>query len=216
MANALYITIILIASLLFSGETALAEGERVEENTFLKGRVLSSEGRPVGGARIIILDEDTQQEVSGRSDRRGNFEIKHPKCSTLSFDVLPSGKSGLTHAHYSHVSGELSKHFIVKLHKGFLVSGRVLAEGKGVKGLKIRVIGQNDDGGKHHAANATVHGGGKALSKADGEFSLLLTPGKKILQIKNDVYSNLSPVYQHEFTVTGDTQLPDMTLPLIN
>ncbi|MBX9688290.1 MAG: carboxypeptidase-like regulatory domain-containing protein [Candidatus Obscuribacterales bacterium] len=179
-----------------------------KESTLLKGKVLDSAGKPISGAKIIIHNEDSHQELSGRSDGDGDFEIEHAPCSSLSFDVIPSKKSGFTSAHYAHVGGESSKHFIVQLHKGFQVSGRVLAEGQGIKGLEIHAFGHEP--GTH----STVHGGGKTKSNNNGEFTLFLTPGKKTIQIKNDIYSNLSPVYQHEFTITGDTRLPDMTLPL--
>lgn len=180
------------------------------ESAFLKGKVLDQEGHPVGGARIVLHNEDTREESSGRSNGKGEFEVEHQKCSTISFDVFPGKKSGLSSAHYAHVSGELSKHMIVQLHKGFKVTGRILSEGQGVKGLEVRAIGQEDGKG-----GATVHGGGHAKTRADGEYEFWLTPGKKIVQIKNGIYSNLAPVYQHEFTISGDTRLPDMTLPLL-
>ena len=180
------------------------------DSALLKGKVLNADGMPVGGVKIVIHDEDTHAEISGHSDRHGDFEIEHPQCSTLSFDVLPPDKSGLTTAHYSHVAGEMSKHFIVRLVRGFRVTGRVLAEGQGIKGLEIRAIGQEGQG-----SSAAIHGGGVAHTRGDGEYSLLLTPGMKTIQIKNDIFSNLSPLYQHEFTITGDMRLPDMTLPLL-
>lgn len=185
-------------------QVSLAE----EEARQLKGKVVDADGHPVGGAKIVLRIEDTQEEVNGRSNGKGNFAIEHPQCRTLSFDVYPPAKSELTSAHYARVSGDLSKHFIVQLHKGFRVTGKVLAEGQGVKGLEIKVIG-NEPG-----SHATVHGGGVTHTKGNGEYLFILTPGKKIFQIKNEVYSNLAPVYQHEFTITGDTTLPDMNLPL--
>ena len=179
-----------------------------EEIRKLKGKVVDIDGKPVGGAKIMVHNLDTHEELDGRSNGKGYFEIDHPKCTALSFDVFPPTKSELSSAHYSRVSGELSKHIIVQLHKGFRVTGRVLAEGQGIKGLEIKVVGT--DAGAH----ATVHGGGITRTKGNGEYSFILTPGKKIFEIKNDVYSNLAPVYQHEFTITGDTRLPDMNLPL--
>jgi hypothetical protein len=180
-----------------------------EDTALLEGKVVNAEGKPVGGARIVVYNEDTRSEKSGRSDRRGDFEIAHPLCSALSFDVFPPEKCALASAHYAHVSGEMTKHFIVKLASGFHVTGRVLAEGQGVKGLEIKVFPQSSQG------SDTVHGGGSARTKAEGEYSLYLTPGQKTIQIKNDLYSNLSPLYQHEFKITQDTRLPDMTLPLL-
>lgn len=195
-------------ALIFSVPLCMPGSAQEEEARKLKGKVLDADGHPVAGAKIIARNEDTQEELTGRSNGKGYFEIEHPECSALSFDVYPPAKTELTSAHYSHVSGELSKHIIVQLHKGFKVTGRVLAEGQGVKGLEIKVIG-NEPG-----SHATVHGGGTTHTKANGEFSFILTPGKKVFRIKNEIYSNLAPVYQHEFTITGDERLPDMTLPL--
>lgn len=195
--------IIIIGAIL----SACASQAVFAENADLKGKVVDQEGQPVSGAKVILHDEDSNEELSGRSDGKGKFEIEHPLCSTLSFDVVPPSKSGLSSAHYCHVSGELTKYFNVQLHRGFHVTGRVLAEGQGIKGLQIKIIGQEHD--------ATVHGGGNTETKGNGEYSLFLTPGKKTIQIKNEVYSNLSPLYQHEFTITGDTRLPDMTLPVL-
>ncbi len=180
------------------------------DSAFLKGKVMDAEGKPVGGVKIVVHDEDKQEDSSGKSDGKGNFEVEHEPCNTLSFDVIPNPRSGYSRAHYAHVSGEQSKHFIVQLHKGFKVSGRVMAEGSGVKGLEVRFVGR-DEGGTSHV----VHGGGVATTDGDGDYEVLLTPGKKIMQIKNDVYSNLAPVYHHEITITGDTKIPDITLPLI-
>jgi hypothetical protein len=180
------------------------------DSALLKGKVLSPDGIPVGGVKIVIYNEDTRAEISGHSDRRGDFEIEHLQCSTLSFDVLPPEKTGLTSAHYAHVSGEATTHFIVKLHRGFHVTGRVLAEGQGIKGLEIKAISMDSEG-----SPVVAHGGGLTRTRGNGEYFLLLTPGKKTIQIKNDMFSNLSPLYQHEFTITGDVRLPDMTLPLL-
>lgn len=180
------------------------------EDVLLKGKVINAEGQGISGVKIILKDEDHDNEMSCKSDAKGNFEIEHEQCSTLSVAVKPSPRSGYTAAHYSHVAGDMHKTFIVKLQKGYNVSGRILAEGQGIKGLEVKAISQDD--GK---SRSTIHGGGITHSKGNGEYSFLLTPGKKIIQIKNDLYSNLSPLYQHEFTITGDTRLPDMTLPLL-
>ncbi len=193
------------------GSAAFAQQEEAVEEIFLKGKVVDAEGHPVGGAKIVIHDEDTRHDTSGRADGEGDFEIKHDPCTTMSFDVIPSEKSGLTVSHYANVAGESTKHFIVQLHKGFKVTGRVLAGNQGIKGLDIIIIGQDEANGK----KGTVHGGGSTKTKAKGEYALVLTPGKKTVQIKNELYANLSPLYQHEFTITGDTRLPDMTLPLL-
>lgn len=180
--------------------------------TLLKGKIIDSDGNPVAGAKIVLHDEERDEKKSGKTNSKGEFAIEHQACSFVSFDAMPPKKSGLTSAHYSHVSGEVSKHVIVRLHKGFLVSGRILSEGRGVKGLEVKAIATEK--GKH-GNDSTIHGGGKSVTDSEGNYTLTLTPGKKTIQIKNELYSNLSPLYQHEFTITGDSKLPDMTLPLV-
>jgi hypothetical protein len=202
-------TLVLLGVAFCANVTALADEEMIPDEVLLKGKVVNADGKPLGGAKIVIHNEDTRKDQSGKSNGDGDFEIEHEKCSFLSFYVFPpSEKSGLTTAHYSHVVGELSKHYIVKLHHGFRVTGRILAEGQGVKGLEIKAISRDGDG------TSTIHGGGLTHTRGDGEYTLLLTPGKKSIQIKNEIFSNLAPLYEHEFTITGDTRLPDMTLPL--
>ena len=197
------------ATLLFSS-LCLSASPALAEDVLLKGKVVNVEGQGIPGVKIILKDEDHNEEKSCKTDGQGSFEIEHESCSTVSVDVKPSPRSGYTAAHYSHVAGDLTKTFIVKLQKGYHVSGRILAEGHGVKGLEVRAISQDDDKNR-----STIHGGGVTHSKNNGEYEFLLTPGKKIIQIKNEIYSNMSPLYQHEFVITGQTRLPDMTLPLL-
>jgi len=202
--------LLLAITVLSCANSDAALSQEQEETTKLQGKIVNSEGRPIGGARIVVHDDDSRTVINGRSDGDGDFEIKHEPCTSLTFDVFPPEKTGLATAHYAQVAGDITKHFIVQLHKGFRVTGRVLAEGQGLRGLEITALGHEGEG-----HSATIHGGGDTHTKYNGEFTLILTPGKKILQIKNEMYSNLSPVYQHEFTITGDVRLRDMTLPLV-
>lgn len=182
--------------------------EAFADSAFLKGKVLDTEGHPVAGAKITLHDQDHDEYKTGKSDAKGEFEIEHEQCNSLTFEVQPPPKSWLTPARYAHVTGDMSKHFIVKLHPGFKVSGRLKASGQALKGLDIRFIGHEGSG-----HSSTVHGGGSTKTKGDGSFSLLLTPGKKTIEIRNNKYAGLAELYQHEVTITGDTELPEMTLP---
>lgn len=197
-----FLTIWIVLTLLWA-PTALAV-----DSALLKGKVTDPSGRGVNGAKIVVHDEEHNEYKSGRSDSNGEFEVEHTLCNNLSFEVTPPPKLGLAPAHYQHVTGGLSKHFIVKLHPGFKISGRITAAGRGLKGLPIRFVGLEA------GSTSTVHGGASTVSRADGRFSVLLTPGKKRLEISNDEYSDLAPIYHHEITITGDTVIPDMILPV--
>lgn len=169
---------------------------------------MDKHGKPVNGAKIVVHDEDHDEYHSGKSNVKGEFEVEHMPCKNMAFDVLPPEKLALSPAHYGHVTGELSKHFIVQLHQGFRVTGRILSGGQGLKGIDIKFNAHESAG-----HSDTIHGGGYTTTKGDGSFSLLLTPGKKVMEIRNDRYAKLSPIYQHEVTITGETTLPEMSLP---
>ena len=179
-----------------------------DESHFLKGKVMDNHGKPVNGAKIVVHDEDHDEYHSGKSNANGEFEVEHTPCHNLAFDVLPPVKLALSPAHYGQVKGELSKHFIVQLRQGFKVSGRILSGGQPLKGIDIKFNAHDQS-----ARSDTIHGGGYTSTKGDGTFSLLLAPGKKIMEIRNDRYKDLSPLYQHEANITGETTLPEISLP---
>ncbi len=181
-----------------------------DEPMMLKGRVINQENQPVAGAKIVIHDEENGGEIKGEADGKGKFAIKHDECSYFSFDVIPPGNSSLSRAHFQHVSGESGKHFIVQLHKGFAIKGRVIAGGVGIKGLVVKVS-PNDTSMTNVEV---VHGGGTTLTGRNGEYQLTLTPGQKLIEIRNDRYSDLSTSTQQQVAVSGDTRIPDIVLPV--
>lgn len=180
-----------------------------DDPLFLKGRVLNQEQRPVSGAKIVILDEESGEQMKGESDGKGRFAVKHAACHNFSFSVVPPANSGLSRANFQHVSGEAGKHFIVQLHRGFAVSGRVVADGAGLKGLLVKVSANDQTMTNSEAA----HGGGSCRTGKNGEYQMVLTPGQKIIEIKNDRYTNLSATIQQQLAVSGDTRIPDIVLP---
>lgn len=201
-------TLLLLAPLILSTQATAFSEEEESSSLFLKGKVLDSQGHSVAGAKVVVHDEDHNDYKIGKSNAQGEFEVEHQQCNHLSFDVLPPPKLELSPAHYANVTGELSKHFIVQLKHGFKVSGRILSAGKGLKGIDIK-FNAHEQSGKA----GIIHGGGFTTTKGDGSFALLLTPGKKVIEIRNDRYPKLSPLYQHEVTITGDTILPEISLP---
>jgi uncharacterized GH25 family protein len=176
----------------------------------LKGRVLNPEHHPVAGAKIFVHDEETGADARGDSDRKGHFSIKHSECNYFSFDVVPPANSGLSRAHFQHVSGEAGKHFIVQLHRGFVVSGRVVANGAPVKGIRVKITANEPN----MTTAEAVHGGGHATTGKNGEFMLTITPGQKIIEVLNDKYADLAKTIKQQVSVSGDTQLPEIVLPV--
>lgn len=179
-----------------------------EESLMLKGKIINPDGQPVTGVKIVIHDEESGEEIKGDSDGKGKFAIKHAPCSYFSFDVIPPANSSLSRAHFQHMSGEAGKHIIVQLHRGFSVKGRVTAHGVGLKGLLVKVS-PNDTSMSNVEV---VHGGGTTRTGRNGEYQLILTPGNKLIEIKNDRYSDVPATARQSIAVSGDISLPDIEL----
>lgn len=170
----------------------------------LKGKILDEQGNPVPKSKIVLHLEDDGSSYHGQSDGKGNFKLEFPKCHFISFEVNPPKKSGLARARFQHLSGEATKHFMVRLHHGFLVQGRVIGHNAGLKGVKVHVTDPHDK---------DVHASGTAITGGGGQFSMRLTPGNKLFEIVNDRFSDLSGSTQQHVTITGDTSLPDLVVP---
>lgn len=179
-----------------------------EEQSFLKGRIFDQQNNPVSKAKIIIEDDRNLEKYSGLSDGEGYFKVKYDACDSLSFCVVPPPKSSLCRAEFRHVNGETAKHFIVRLHRGFKVSGRITYKGSGLKDLDIDFYGSEKD-----SVTDNVHGGGHTTTHTNGEFALLLTPGKKTIQITNNVYSNVPASFKQSYVITRDCRLAEIAIP---
>lgn len=202
--SALIYGLILIFLITCAGSHA---GSASAAETALKGQIVDQDKRPVKGAQIHIYSDDGAGS-SGNSDGKGNFKVRHPECRNLSFAVMPSVASGLCAAFYDRVSGEISKHVFVQLRRGFLVQGRVQAQGKGLKGLRLRFRAKDENKSRDEA----IHGGGLTYTGRDGRFSIVLSPGHKIVEINNGRYPELEGLVHKEILVSGDARLSDLSL----
>lgn len=173
----------------------------------LKGKVTDQDNKPVSRARIILHDRDSGSALKARSNRHGEFEIKHERATSESLEVLPPPGTGLAQVFVENISGEETKHFIVQLKRGFSVCGRIVGDGKGLKGLQVRAYPQAD-----RQNPDTVHGGGTVSTDGSGAFRMVLTPGAKILEISNKKYPGLETFARHRCVVTADTVIPDLVL----
>lgn len=193
--------LILLTAIVFA---VLPAGAADDGKHLLKGRILDEHDHPVPKARIVMHVEDDGTTYSGQSDGKGNFKIEFPSCHFISFDVNPPKKSGLARARFQHLSGDATKHFMVRLHHGFEVRGRVIAGNSALKGLTIHV---SDPHGRD------VHAGGTATTGGGGEFTLMLTPGEKVLEVVNHKFSDLPGSIHQRISISADTTLPDIVIP---
>ncbi|MFX7140291.1 hypothetical protein ABTH88_20405, partial [Acinetobacter baumannii] len=74
-----------------------------------------------------------------QTGKDGAFMISHKKCYSCSLQILPSLKSGLASAFVNNVPGAADRHDQFTLQRGFLITGRIVAGGKGLKGLIVKV-----------------------------------------------------------------------------
>ncbi len=106
-----------------------------------------------------------------------------------------------------YVPGNRTRQFSIHLQRGFAVQGRISHDGKGLRGLflQARAIGERTEGD-------AVHGGGSTVTGGNGTFRLILTPGHKMLQVKNSRYPQLAAQLEVPIDITADT--PDWQIEL--
>lgn len=150
----------------------------------ISGRITDSTGKPIPHVSVRLWLEDLGLSSSQLSDANGYFEIEHKLCKSCTLEVVPNQNKGLASALIERIPGDSTRKIIVELKNGFLVCGRVIHDGKGLNGIALRVFASGHD----NASHSQVHGGGTALTKKDGSYSLILTPGPKTLVAVNNHY----------------------------
>jgi len=177
--------------------------EAEEEKFKISGRVVDKNGQPVSGCNVQLWEPSGAVSMSCKNHNDGEFEFKHPKSDKLTLEVLPPVSLGFAQAIVRNLPGEEDRKMIVKLHRGFLVSGRVTYKRKGLKGilLKVEPLDQGLDGKAH------LHGVGGGTTEKNGVFSMILTPGKKQLTVINELYPKFPHSVTREFDVREDLHL---------
>ncbi len=122
--------------------------------------------------------------------------------------IAPS-KLGLASAIVEGIPGNETRNVIVTLKKGFLVSGRVVGNDKGLKGIIVKAI--SADLNKNEKAR--IHGGGAVVTDRGGKFEMVLTPGRKKLVLLNKQYSEFSDHAEIDVTVSADTDIGNIEVP---
>lgn len=186
---------------------ATAGQAAIEESFTISGTVNDHLKKPVSGAVIKVTDERDEVLSTSTTNGNGHFKLTHPACERCSISVLPPAKSRLASANLSDIPGKQSRKVLINLHRGFLVAGKVLGGGKALKGITVRA---SDDSGEK-----SVHGGGDTVTANDGSFTLVLTPGKKKLQLFNNRFPEFATQSEHVFNVIEDCRLPEVTLSKI-
>ncbi|MBK9620005.1 MAG: carboxypeptidase regulatory-like domain-containing protein [Candidatus Obscuribacter sp.] len=177
--------------------------EAGEEKFKISGRVVDKNGQPVSGCNVQLWEPSGAISMSCKNHNDGEFEFKHVKSDKLTLEVLPPTSLGFAQAIVRNLPGEEDRKMIVKLHRGYLVSGRVTCKKKGLKGilLKVEPLDQGLDGKAH------LHGVGGGTTEKNGVFSMILTPGKKQLTVINEIYPQCTSTVTREFEVREDLHL---------
>jgi hypothetical protein len=170
----------------------------------VSGKVCDSEGKPIKGAQVFLIDHDQRVKLSDKTDENGMFEIPHERVEFDSLQIIPPVSMHLAEAILKDMPASEGRHVVVNLKPGVLVSGRIVAAGHPLKGVTVRAIAKSSD---------SVHDSAEAVTDKKGQYELLLTPGDKIFEI-SDIRDNavVGLHRQHEFIRAGGA-LPDIEVP---
>jgi hypothetical protein len=174
----------------------------------LIGRVTDAQLKPLSSVQLKLTSPDSAVKVSATTDSDGSFEIKHDPCKILRLEVYPPKRSGLASAWLDNLPGASTRRVIIELQNGFEISGQILGNGKGLKGLDLSLIPVDETSHKR----SSVHGSGLATTGHGGSFTFIATPGLKRLTIENDRYPQYVKHFETHLNVTKSGAIPDITL----
>jgi hypothetical protein len=180
-----------------------------EKQPTLVGRVMDANMKPLGSVQLKVTSPDTNLKITADTKRDGSFEISHDPCKICQIDVLPPKGSNLAPARLDNVSGESTRRLIVQLHEGIEISGRILGNGKGLKGVQVSLVPADESS----SSSPSVHGSGSVTTGKDGSFSMLVTTGKKKVTVANDRYPRFAKSFETQIDVTAGGNIPDISLP---
>ena len=188
---------------LFSGQ-AWAAPQSVLRTT---GRLVNLEGKGIPGIPVYLWEQKGDVSLVTKTASDGSFNFEHPSCSPLTLEILPPLKTSYASALMDDVPGDENRKLIVEMHMGHLISGRITHDGKGLKGLLVRVRpaaldkhGSQIDYSSLEKAER-IHGSGTTTTGKDGAFTLILTAGHKQLTVINNKYPRLEKKVEHNLTV---------------
>lgn len=183
-----------------------AQREEVDREVFVRGRVLDNLSKPVA-AKLLLRNKDSGEITTTVTGKNGAFSVEHPICSGVMLDVVAPEKTRLTRAQYPALNGHETKNMVIRLHPGFLITGRVVSHGKGLRDLDVVAMPDANSN-----ADELIHGGGLSRTARDGTFKLVLTPGHKLLKVVNNTYSVLPKMTERKIVVTADGVISEIVL----
>ena len=201
-----------VGALVLSNLLACLAAQASNPGPMVTGSVRDEGGHPLPKIRVCLRNAASGEEHCQKTDKQGRFALVNDFPDSCSLEVTPVIKSGLSRALIEKVPGKETRQFVVQLKHGFNISGRIVYEGRGVKGMIVKVVPADAAG----ETDSLVHGGAMTTTTGDGSFHVVLTPGQKYLVVINDRYSGLVPEFKQKVDITGDTRVPDITLPLVS
>lgn len=175
----------------------------------VSGRVTDQHNKPVRSAKVDLWERDGEIFKTAKTNRHGEFKIKHIRCGPCSLEVVAPPKTRLSQAFVEDVPGNEDRSVLVSLRRGFLLEGRIVHNGKGLKDLVVKVYST-----EHHKEDKErIYGGGATTTGFRGGFKMVLTPGNKRLVVVNKKYPELARKHQSELTITKDTKIENVELP---
>ena len=171
------------------------------------GRLVNLKGEGVPNIPVYLWEQKGELSLAAKSKADGGFSFEHPACSALTLEILPPVKTSYASALIDDVPGDENRKLIVDMHMGHLISGRVTHDGKGLKGIlvKVRPVELSKHGGQIDYSSLErsekIHGGGTTITGKDGAFTLVITPGHKQLSIINNKYPKFEKKVEHNLTV---------------
>jgi hypothetical protein len=202
-----FFAILLVLIYLAAATSALAKSE--DSFKTLTGSVTDHNLVNLAGVTIKLSGHDKPFHGIAITRCDGQFVLKHPICQSCDMEVFPSKGSSLATAWIDNIDGRDSRRIVVELQKGYEIEGRITHAGIGLKGLIVTINSLETK----DRSQQLVHGRGKAITRNNGLFEMVLTPGLKCLTVTNDRYQNLADSFSIKVSVTADGVLPDIDLP---
>jgi len=175
----------------------------------LWGVVTDEVSTPLKHVRVRLRDKQTDALRAVYTDRQGKFHLFDVSCRSCSLEISAANGSGLAEAVMDNIPGREPRQFVIRLQRGFAITGRVKGGDRPLSGVSVRAVPAPG------VASESVHGGGAATTGSHGQFRLILTPGAKELVIVNERYPDFAREFRRPLTVTTDAYITPVELPPI-
>lgn len=175
----------------------------------MSGQVRDYNNKVVEGIKVALWNTDNSVSLTTKTDAKGKFSFTHEKCGPLFIEVFAPKESNMASALVDDVPGDEARSVIITLKKGYPVTGRVLCDGKGLKGIVVKAYSKDH----HRDQKARIYGGGAVETERGGRFSLTLTPGDKKIVLLNKKYDKVAKSANISTKIISETDLGDLEMP---